>query len=50
MKTFWELVNFGGAAGASVFWAWSAFVRVPDLMETSLSGPNSITSIVCARR
>ncbi len=40
------LISAGAAILAAGLWLWSALVRVPDLPETALSGPNSVTGIM----
>lgn len=39
-------ISAGAAVLAAVFWLWSALIHVPDLMQTALSGPGSITAIM----
>jgi hypothetical protein len=46
VKAFLEWVNLLAAGGAAAFWLWSALIHVPDILETSLSGPDSLTSII----
>jgi len=40
------VISAGAAVLAASFWLWSALVRVPDLSDTALSGPNSVTGII----
>jgi hypothetical protein len=39
-------ISAGAAVLAAGFWLWSALIHVPDLMQTALSGPDSITGII----
>ena len=39
-------INVGAAALAALLWLASALVKIPDLIETSMSGPGSITDII----
>ena len=41
-----QIVIAGLAFVAAVFWFWSAIVRIPNLLETRLEGPGSITEIM----
>lgn len=42
----WQTVGAVTAILAATFWATSALARVPDLMDTKLSGKGSITDIM----
>jgi hypothetical protein len=46
MQACLPYANMGGSFFAALFWFISASIRVPDLPQTALSGPNSITGIV----
>jgi hypothetical protein len=46
MHGFLAIANVVGAALAAIFWLISALVPVPDMMQTALSGPNSVTGII----
>jgi hypothetical protein len=46
MSSWADWINLISAALAAIFWLLSALVRVPDLMETKLSGEGSITHIM----
>jgi len=41
-----DWINIAAAAFAALFWLLSALVRVPDLLETKLSGEGSVTGIM----
>lgn len=46
MKDVCDWVTMLAAIGAAGFWAWSALIKIPDLMDTKLSGKGSITAIM----
>ncbi len=46
MRTILTWIQLIATAGAALFWFWSAIMHIPDLMQTRLSGPESITEIM----
>jgi hypothetical protein len=46
MMHFLLWVEIVASAGAGIFWLWSSLVKIPDLMQTTLHGPGSITDIL----
>lgn len=43
---YWQMASGVGALFAAGFWMASALVRVPDIMNTALTGPGSITNVI----
>ncbi|MBS1830161.1 MAG: hypothetical protein JST93_32975 [Acidobacteria bacterium] len=46
MTTILTSVQLIATAGAALLWLWSAIIYIPDLMQTRLSGPESVTEIM----
>lgn len=42
----WQTVSAVLAILAAGFWFWSALLRIPDLLDTKLSGHGSITNVM----